>query len=134
MSSGEGGGSGRPLLPHHGAMVRDSALTDEVIAARGYWTATRAADLARLGFASAHRIPPSFVIPLYGLDGGVVNYQIRPGLPRIVDGKPVKYETPAGASVVLDVPPDARGDHEIRVLTGLRAPAVRASRLLAEAA
>ena len=34
-----------------------------------------------------------------------VTYQIRPDAPRIVDGKALKYETPAKSRLTLDVPP-----------------------------
>jgi hypothetical protein len=95
----------RPLLPHHRAYLHDRAVDDEAIAARGYWTATKGAELGRLGFAVKQRIVPSLVIPLYGLDGTIVGYQTRPDEPRIGDnGKPVKFESPAGGTVVLDVP------------------------------
>lgn len=42
--------------------------------------------------------------------GGIENYQLRPDSPRIDKkrGKPVKYETPTGSRVVLDVHPFAR--------------------------
>ena len=35
-------------------------------------------------------------------------YQARPDSPRSKEGKPLKYETPAGRSLVLDVPPATR--------------------------
>jgi hypothetical protein len=38
----------------------------------------------------------------------VANYQIRPDSPRVVDGKALKYETPAKSRLSLDVPPGAR--------------------------
>ena len=41
--------------------------------------------------------------------GGIATYQYRPDLPRISkDGKAVKYETPSGTRMVLDVHPFAR--------------------------
>jgi hypothetical protein len=42
------------------------------------------------------------------VNGEVVNYQIRSDIARIRDGKPVKYETPRGSRVALDINPIAR--------------------------
>src|SRR4051794_22549241 len=83
----------RPLLPHHRAYLRDRAVGDDAIASRGYWSATKQAPLARLGFAPAQRIVPALVVPLHGLDGEIAGYQVRPDEPRINgSGKPVKFE------------------------------------------
>ena len=96
----------RPLLPHHRAYLTDRAVGEDAILARGYWTATKGAELGRLGFVTTQRIVPSLVIPFHGLDGAITGYQIRPDEPRIGGdgGKPLKFESPAGATVVLDVP------------------------------
>ena len=40
--------------------------------------------------------------------GGIVSYQFRPDAPRIKDKKPVKYETPTGSQMALDVHPAVR--------------------------
>lgn len=104
MTTETGGGSDRPLLPAHRAILKDSAIGDEVIAQRGYFSATKAIELRRLGFSTVQAIVPSLVIPIRGVDGEIVSYQLRPDQPRIVDGKPVKYESPAGGVAVLDVP------------------------------
>jgi hypothetical protein len=48
------------------------------------------------------------LIPIHGVTGELTSYQHRPDHPRIVDGKPLKYEIPRGSRMVLDVPPPAR--------------------------
>jgi Protein of unknown function (DUF3631)/Domain of unknown function (DUF3854) len=96
------------LADHHRKLLSDSAISDEVAAARGCFTATKAIELRRLGFSTVQAIVPSLVIPIRGLDGDIVSYQARPDQPRIVDGKPCKYESPAGSVPVLDVPVGAR--------------------------
>ena len=48
------------------------------------------------------------LIPVWGVNGEIVLYQARPDTPRIKNGKPIKYETPAGSRMVLDVHPSAQ--------------------------
>lgn len=93
---------------HYASLAQDSGIPDSVIAERGYHTATTQAALKRLGFADYQLSTPGLVLPLHGVLGDPVGYQVRPDRPRIKDGKPVKYETPAGMQMVLDVPPRAR--------------------------
>jgi hypothetical protein len=101
---------GRELLDHHRELLEASVISPEVIAARGYWTATRKAELEQLGFARYQRIVPSLVVPIRDVRGRVVNYQARPDQPRIEsNGRPCKYESPAGIPPTLDVPPHAAG-------------------------
>jgi hypothetical protein len=95
---------GPKLYPHHLKLLADSAISDEVMRRRGYFTATKPIELRRLGFSTVQAIVPSLVIPIRGIDGEIVSYQARPDQPRIVDGRPVKYESPAGSTAVLDVP------------------------------
>jgi hypothetical protein len=45
---------------------------------------------------------------VWGVTGEIASYQIRPDQPRVVDGKALKYETPKGSRMVLDVPPSVR--------------------------
>lgn len=97
------------LSPAHQALLDGSAIRPETAAARGYWTATRAAELRRLGFGTGQSRVPALVIPVWGVAGEVVLYQCRPDAPRIVKGKALKYETPTGAHMALDVPPPIRG-------------------------
>ena len=50
---------------------------------------------------------PALVIPVCGLKARTRLYQIRPDHPRINKGREVKYETPCGVKLLLDVPPGA---------------------------
>lgn len=85
-----------------------SGLSDEIIAERGYRTATIKADLARLGFGKSQLRVPALVIPLHNVHGEQAGYQIRPDQPREKDGKALKYETPSRSRPILDIPPRAR--------------------------
>src|SRR5688500_223591 len=96
------------LAPHHAALIDASAITPEVAAARGYRTVTSRAELRRRGFSDAQARTPALLIPVFGVSGEVKLYQARPDEPRIKNGKPLKYETPAGSQMALDVPPAAR--------------------------
>jgi hypothetical protein len=97
-----------PLAPHHREMLRASGISDAVIADRDAFTATKKVELAELGFAPSQQLVPSLVLPVRAPSGDVALYQARPDQPRMRDGKVVKYETPAGARMALDVPPSVR--------------------------
>jgi hypothetical protein len=101
-------GTGPALLPHHAALLTASALATEVIAARGYRSLTRKAELRALGFGERQLLVPTLLVPVWGVAGVIATYQHRPDAPRIVDGKGLKYETPKGTRMALDVPPGAR--------------------------
>jgi len=96
------------LLPQHVELLEKSAITPKVAKARGYRSVNSKAELDRLGFSSAQQLVPGLLIPIHNVAGEIANYQLRPDEPRIRDGKPVKYETPAGSRMVLDIPPLAR--------------------------
>jgi len=102
------GDYGADLLPHHAALLRDSGISPDVARARGYRSVSIKAELKRLGFSDSQRRVPALLIPIWGVTGDRTMYQIRPDEPRIVNGKAVKYETPRGSSMALDVPPGAR--------------------------
>jgi len=97
-----------PLLPQHVELIKKSGISPKVAKARGYRSITNRAELERLGFSAAQRIVPALLIPIWNVAGEIATYQLRPDVPRIRDGKPVKYETLAGSRMVLDVPPMAR--------------------------
>jgi Domain of unknown function (DUF3854) len=89
---------------HQRMLYRDSAISPDVAAARGYRTITNRAQL-----------PPAFpdwqrrcglLIPTYSPDGETARHQLRPDkpIPR-KKGKPPKYETPQGSRITLDVNP-----------------------------
>ncbi len=100
----------RSLSDEHAAMLRASAIFDEVAGARGYFTATKRTELADLGFARYQQITPALVVPVWGVEGEVVNYQSRPDRPRVdaARGRQIRYETVAGSTIRLDVPPASR--------------------------
>src|SRR3989442_12808379 len=92
------------LFPHHSRLIEASAISPEVARARGYRSVTTSAALRKLGFSERQARAPALLIPVWGVHGEIVLYQARPDDPRIVDGKALKYETPAGARMALDVP------------------------------
>ena len=103
--------SGAPsaLSVQHRGMLEESGIAAKVAEARGYRTVTKKTELRDLGFGDRQCRVPALLIPVYGPSGEISNYQIRPDEPRINDrGKPVKYETPRGSRMTLDVPPGAR--------------------------
>jgi hypothetical protein len=95
---------------HHLKMLRDeSKISDNVIAARGYYTEHNPEELAKLGFDENQRVlVPALVIPIRDVTGEVVLHRIRPDNPRPNPHKPGKinkYEMPTGSQNVLDIPP-----------------------------
>ena len=98
------------LLDRHLAMLQGSSISVEVIAARGYRSAQTQEELRGIGFSEAQsQQVPGLLIPIWGVEGQVVIYQFRPDSPRIIKGKPIKYETLKGAKMALDVPPTTKG-------------------------
>ncbi len=97
-----------PLSEAHRALIEGSAILPDVAQERGYRTVGKKAELRRLGFADSQCLAPALVVPIHGVEGGIVTYQIRPDQPRIKDGKALKYETPSQSRMRLDVPPRAR--------------------------
>ena len=95
---------GPGLLPQHEALLAVSAITPAVAAARGYRSITVKAEVRRYGFSEAQCQVPALLIPIWGVTGNITTYQLRPDQPRVVNGKALKYETPRGARVALDVP------------------------------
>ena len=97
------------LHDHHEKMLlEESGITPEVIEARGYRTILKKAELRRLGFSDTQCNVPGLLIPVRSPNREISLYQYRPDGPRIRDGKPVKYETPSGSRMTLDVHPFAR--------------------------
>src|SRR5919202_1605189 len=98
------------LSPAHKRMLfEESCVSARVAVKRGYRTVTSKAELERLGFGRSQRNVPALLVPIYGPRGEISLYQSRPDEPRIGKrGKPVKYETPHGASMALDVHPFCR--------------------------
>ena len=97
------------LQPHHRAMlIEGSAILPEVIEERGYCSETVKARLHEKGFGRAQQLVPGMLIPIHGVTGNIEMYQHRPDSPRTKKGKKIKYETPFGSRLVLDVPPRVR--------------------------
>jgi Domain of unknown function (DUF3854) len=93
---------------HRKRLTEESGISEEVLEARGYRTTEKKVELENLGFPRTQCNVPGLLIPGYSPFGEIATYQYRPDLPRIMDGKPVKYEMPRGSRMVLDVHPFAR--------------------------
>ena len=97
------------LSAEHSRMLSEaSGISDAVIAARGYRTASKKTQLQGLGFPASQRIVPALVLPVFNVHGELSTYQIRPDVPRFMNGRLVKYETPRGTQMTLDVSPTIR--------------------------
>jgi hypothetical protein len=103
----------------HLKMLAASGISAEHARRRGYETIENGRYLANLGnngngdriaITAAGRSTPGLLIPLLGPDRSTWGYQYRHDVPRIRDGKPVKYETPARQRAGLDVPPGVAAD------------------------
>ena len=92
---------------HRDQLAEESAVSDEAIETRGYWTETDRENLMRLGFSAKQSLVPALVIPLHNYRGDVAGHVLRADIPRngAVNGKPIKYETPQGTSPILDIAP-----------------------------
>jgi len=99
------------LAEHHEKMlIVESSIARDVAEARGYRTIEKKVELKTLGFADRQCNPPGVLIPIYSPTGEIVNYQFRPDQPRIgKNGRAIRYESPFGTRMVLDVHPLARG-------------------------
>jgi hypothetical protein len=94
---------------HKKMLLEDSGLPQEVVEVRGYRTVQKKVELKTLGFSDKQCNPPGLLAPVYSPAGQLVTYQYRPNLPRVgKDGKVIKYETPSGTRMVLDVHPFVR--------------------------
>jgi hypothetical protein len=99
---------GSRLLEQHAAKLASSVISVEVADERGYVSADTRAQLERYGFGEKQRRVPAMVMPLHSVIGEIAGYQVRPDDPRVLKGKPAKYETRAGQRMMLDVPPRVR--------------------------
>jgi hypothetical protein len=94
---------------HEKMLLEESGIEPEVVEARDYRTVEKKVELERLGFGRAQCSVPTLLIPIYSSRGEISTYQIRPDEPRInQESKPVKYETPSGSRMTLDVHPSMR--------------------------
>ena len=103
------------LLPQHQALLDASGISSEVAQARGYRSGIYKDDLAGLGFEEYQRLP-GLLLPVWTVDGNLAFHQLRPDEPRTKkskkgdEPKPIKYETPKGQRLVIDVPPGIRDE------------------------
>ena len=94
---------------HEKMLIDESGIARDVAEARGYRTIEKKVELKTLGFADRQCNPPGLLIPILSPTAEIVNYQFRPDQPRIgKNGRAIKYETPSGSRMVLDVHPFAR--------------------------
>jgi uncharacterized protein YjhX (UPF0386 family) len=102
--------AGQLLFPHHLDHLLKSAIPRDFILQRGYRTVTDRRQLEALGFSKQQCRVPGILIPLHRVNGdGIVAYQFRPDIPRLNNrGRPIKYETQAGAINRIDCPPSCR--------------------------
>jgi len=93
---------------HQDKLFRQSGISVEVAAGRGYRTVTKDEDglnYRENGWGSLVRFMPALEIPIWTPNGRSSVPQLRPDNPRVRDGKVVKYEFPPGESLHLDVHP-----------------------------
>jgi hypothetical protein len=96
------------LLPHHVAELRASGLSDETIRRAGIRSEENNVSIAQL-LCRDHfpkKCGPCLVFPYH--DGKGINgyYRAKPDVPRLLGGKPVKYESPVGYPNELYYPPN----------------------------
>jgi AAA domain/Domain of unknown function (DUF3854) len=98
------------LSPAHlTQLVNGSGIDAALVHRLGCWTATTPSELAALTFKDYQRRVPALVLPVHDVHGNVALSTIRPDHPRkSKKGKPIKYETPAGAHLALAVDPAHR--------------------------
>jgi AAA domain/Domain of unknown function (DUF3854) len=124
------------LTPDHlKTHIEGSGIALDVAQERGYSTATTPAQLEALDFKEYQRRVPALVLPVFDVHGQVVLHQIRPDSPRKnKKRKPVKYDTPEGKHLVLDVHPAhlpllRQADVPLVVIEGLKKKDAVVSRL-----
>lgn len=93
------------LAPQHEKLLVDSAIDPAVARERKYRTETVKANLKAIGFGASQLAVPTLVIELFDVRGKPAGHQHRPDQPRFRDGKAIKYETPYGMRMVIDLHP-----------------------------
>ncbi|MEI6914775.1 MAG: DUF3854 domain-containing protein [Armatimonadota bacterium] len=105
MTPSDGNAGTARLLKQHADLIGASAISPQVSAERQYRSVSSKAEIRKLGFSESQSIAPTLLIPIYDVQGELCLYQHRPDTPRIRSGKALKYETPAGSKMRIDVPP-----------------------------
>jgi hypothetical protein len=93
------------LYKSHLDLIKASSISPEVSSARGYRSEHTRSHVKRLGFGDSQCLVPALLLPLWNAHGKPSGYQLRPDSPRVLDGKVVKYETPARMRMIIDVHP-----------------------------
>ncbi len=107
------------LLNKHRELLKASAISNEITAERGYWSATKPKQLEKLFGPAQRKLVPALVIPTFDVRGEMVFAQLRPDESRVVKGRKRKYEFPFGTRMAIDVPPRVRpklGDPRVPLL------------------
>lgn len=93
------------LSDAHLRALQASAITQEVIEARGYQTITNPRALPDT-FAAYQRKMHGLLIPIRDVTGEITTYQLKPDNPRTdgTTGRIIKYETAANGRTCIDVP------------------------------
>jgi len=111
---------------HLQQLTEGSGIAEALVQRVGCYSATTKAQLHALKFKDYQQRVPALVFPVHDVHGQVALHQIRPDTPRINKRKkPVKYDTPEGAQLVLAVAPEHRplltqADVPLLVIEGLK--------------
>jgi len=93
-------------MPQHRDLIEASAINKEVFHQRGYRSMVEPMELHQLGFAPYQTRAPGLLLPVWTVDGEIGSYQYRPDVPRRDrNNRPIRYETPKGSRMLIDVPP-----------------------------
>ncbi len=109
---------------HSHMLLHESGIDPAVAEERGYETVTSRAELLDFSKKQRRASPdaPALRVPLHSPDGITRLPQIKPHTPRVPG---LKYETPAGAELIIDVHPRMRdrachGDEPLLVTEGAK--------------
>ena len=93
---------GLHLSDLHRRELQQSGISDDVALERGYRTETNTARLKSLHLAKLSGL----LIPLWDVYGKQASYQLKPYAPRTDKrGDVIKYETPFGSALLIDIHP-----------------------------
>jgi putative DNA primase/helicase len=95
------------LLPSHREHLHKSGLTDETIAAAGVYSIVDPTEAARLlNWEGDNGPAPAIALPVFGINGEIVQTVLRPDSPRVREnGSVAKYEQPLGEHHRVYFPP-----------------------------
>ena len=109
---------------HQRELFEDSDISPDVAQERSYRTVSRSSELL-CGFKGYQR-GQGLHIPTYSPDGMTTSAQLKRNAPRKnKKGDPLKYETPGGSKVILDVHPRIRdevrsGEGDLFITEGIK--------------